>query len=411
MEKEIAVLEIRSKIATLVIGNLVNGKVNIINKVIKPLSVPLKSGEVLDSNSLTKDIESMLTIEDVEHGVKYTVNEITLILQPYGLNAYQTDRITNIISNQNIIDKKDITNAISMIAKEKIDDSYNNMIVDIVPNSFKIDGDITYNEPPLGQISRELMVSAHIYSLPNLYAQELLNCVANTGVKVTRLVISPIGLSKFLKEKQFKYNTYILVDCGQKSTILTFVGNNIVFKSANFELGIDDLIDKIAFRFNILKAEASDLVNLYGYDNRRTDLNPPIAKYNINGKEYSMKLDDLNSEIVEYFSNWTTKLTQTIQEFKLDPEILRNINLVFINEGININGFKNYIKRFVKYNSEFLVIPDVGLQNSFYANCAGAIYLSSTYTGSSNDDIKGRIREVNREIETNQEYDEVIDEL
>lgn len=409
MEKEIAALEIRSRSIVLVLGNVQNNKVNITSKVVRPLSVALKDGEVLDSSSLTNDIKNIMVIEDHDHNVKINVNEVALVLPPYGLEVYSSQKQTTVISSASRIEKIDISNDLTMLKKEKIPNQ-NNSIIDIIPNYFLIDGNKKFTEPPLGETSSQILVDANIYSLNTNLVQDLMDAVVHAGLKIRRNVIAPIAASQLFANYKYSIETYVLVDSGRRTTSLSFVGNNVVYSSKYFSFGLDNLIDRVAQNFNLLKADAEELVNLYGYDDRKSTLNPAICKSIIDGKEVSFYQDDLNAIVVKYFQDFLTRFNDTLMDITKEySEILKSLNLVFIGENFKIKGFKNYLNKFITtYTCNFPILPNVELQDSSLVNCAGAILLSSVYKGSLEDDIKGKIAEIKRDEDT---YSETKDEL
>lgn len=409
MEKEIAALEIRSRSIVLVLGNVQNNKVNITSKVVRPLSVALKDGEVLDSSSLTNDIKNIMVIEDHDHNVKINVNEVALVLPPYGLEVYSSQKQTTVISSASRIEKIDISNDLTMLKKEKIPNQ-NNSIIDIIPNYFLIDGNKKFTEPPLGETSSQILVDANIYSLNTNLVQDLMDAVVHAGLKIRRNVIAPIAASQLFANYKYSIETYVLVDSGRRTTSLSFVGNNVVYSSKYFSFGLDNLIDRVAQNFNLLKADAEELVNLYGYDDRKSALNPAICKSIIDGKEVSFYQDDLNAIVVKYFQDFLTRFNDTLMDITKEySEILKSLNLVFIGENFKIKGFKNYLNKFITtYTCNFPILPNVELQDSSLVNCAGAILLSSVYKGSLEDDIKGKIAEIKRDEDT---YSETKDEL
>ncbi len=411
MEKEIAALEIRSKTITLVLGNVQDNKVNITNCVVRPLSVALKDGEVLDSSSLTNDIKNMMVIEDREHNVKINVNEVALVLPPYGLEVFNSQKRTTVVSPTSKIEKIDITNDIMMLKKEKIP-SPNVSIIDIIPNYFLIDGDKKFTEPPIGESSTQILVDANIYSLNTNLVQDLMDAVARAGIQIRRNVIAPIAASQLFANYKYSIVTYVLVDSGRKTTSLSFIGNNVVYSSRFFSLGFDVLVDRVAESFNLLKADAEELVNLYGYDDRKSTLNPPICTSTFEGKEVKFYQDDLNAIVVKYFQDFITEFNDTLADITAEyRDILNSLNLVFIGENFKINGFKNYLNKFItNFTCNFPVLPNVGIQDSSLVNCAGAILLSSVYKGTLEDDIKGRINEITREKQ-HDVYSETKDEL
>src|SRR5574344_917559 len=114
MEKDIAALEIRSKSLNLVVGNALDNKVNVVSRIVRPLSVPLQNGMVIDSVSLSNDIKNILKIEDKIHNLQININEVSLVLPAFGLEVYNSQKSTNTISNTSKVDRIDISNALSL---------------------------------------------------------------------------------------------------------------------------------------------------------------------------------------------------------------------------------------------------------------------------------------------------------
>ena len=409
MEKDIAALEIRSKSLNLVVGNALDNKVNVVSRIVRPLSVPLQNGMVIDSVSLSNDIKNILKIEDKIHNLQININEVSLVLPAFGLEVYNSQKSTNTISNTSKVDRIDISNALSLVRKEKIPNP-NNFIADIIPNYFVIDGDKNFTEPPLGETSSSLSIDANIYTLPIGIVSELTKAVENAGVDIRRSIIAPIGASQLFSAYNFNYSTYILVDCGRKNTTLSFVGNNTVYSSVYFTFGVDDLVDRVVNVFNILRSDAEQLVNLYGYDERKSTLNPAIGHYKYNGESKPIFMEDLNKIVAGYFKDWLDYFKVSYADLmKPYNDIANDKKIVFIGEATKTNHFKKYINNFYGDRAEFPIIPSIGIQDSEFINCAGAILISSIYRGTLEDDIHGKINEVTREEE--KEYKETKDEL
>ena len=409
MENEIAALEIRSKNLVLLIGNVIDNKLNVTYKTIRPLSVSLKNGEILDAPSLVNDIKGILEIFDNKHSLKFNINEVSLVLPPYGLEVYNSEKVTNVISNQSRIEKIDISNALNMLKKERILNQ-NNAIVEIIPNEFIIDGDYSFTNPPLGQTSSQLNVKADIYTLPKKNIFDLMDCVVNAGIKVRRNVISSIGVAEIFKLYNSDFSTYVLVDCGSRNATLTFIGENKPYNSTYFEYGLDYLIDDVVCGFNCFRSDAESLIDYYGYDERNTKFNPPIFENEVESLKQKFYREDLNNIISTYFDKWfdifSSSLDSLIEEYR---NIIPKINLVFIGENTKINGFKKYLEeKLINFNCFFPSLPCIGVEDSQYLNCAGTIVFSSKYKGSLEDDFKGKFKEVEREEKS---YNETVDDL
>lgn len=410
MEKDIAVLEIRNNEAILVIGNFFNNKLNITKVLSRPLSISIKDGAIIDPDSLTKDIKSMLVIEDKKNKIKFNINEITLVLEPYGLLVYNSSKSTIIVSQSSTVERIDISNVLSMIKKEKLDNE-NNLIVDIVPNYFLIDGNQKFVEPPIGKISTQLSLNGNIYSLPISLVQNLMECVQAAGVKIKRNVIAPIGVAELLKSLNYTTDIYVLADCGRKNAALTFVGKSVVYNSTFISIGYDDLLDDISNELQILRSEAENLVNLYGYDNRKSLLNPIISKANINNQIFEYHQEDLNKIILKFFKRYIEIFENAFDVVAGNNKRVIN-NIIFTGELSKVNGFKDFVcEHFKNIEADFPILPIIGVEDPVYMNCAGAVVVSSSYKGTLEDDFKGKIKDLGKEKLRRETYSETKDEL
>ena len=256
---------------------------------------------------------------------------------------------------------------------------------------------------------------------------DLMKACNNAQIKVKREVIAPVGVAYLLNESKFKAKTYVLIDFSDKTTSLSFVGDNVVFASNFFSLGFDDLVMKVANEFHIEKEKAEELVNIYGLDNRQTSYNPPIAfgKDSLgNDKKYTK--EDLVKVILEFLKTWVDyfngSLKNLLSNFSPKDDSASKILLAFIGEGTKLNGLKEYILKVLQSNPvEFLSIPTICCREAEYINCLGAIFMASSYRGTLEDENKQQVRQINRVDEPNssltrqsprkEKYDELKDEL
>lgn len=426
MVKQIAALEISNRYYKLVIGYTLDNKVDILYKVKKPLSVPFKDGDIFDIGSLADDLSKIKNIEASTKNVKTNINlnEVVLVLPPYGLQVYHSVKTTNTVSSVSKIDRIDINNALSLIKKEKIP-NINDELIDIIPNKFIIDNDKTFLFPPLNQVSQAITIDANVYTLPKKMVSDMVKACENAQINVKREVIAPVGVSSLLTGTKYKYPIYVLIDFSNKTTSLSFIGNGVVYGSNFFSLGIDDLINKISSELGIDKAKTEEIVNIFGLDNRQTSYNPTIAigKDSI-GIEKKYTKEDLVKVSLEFLKTWIdyfkgslVNLVSTCAESLDSPD---KIALVFTGEGTKLNGLKEYLLKVLTSNPiEFLSIPTICCREPEFANCLGAIYMASSYRGALEDENKQQVTQINRVIEDEEsrfevkreKYNELKDEL
>lgn len=423
-QKQIAALEISNRTYKLVIGYVLDNKVDILLKIKKPLSVPFKDGDIFDIGSLSDDLSKIQVCEsNIKNAkLKFNVNEVSLVLPSYGLQVYRSIKSTNTISNVSKIDKIDISNALALVRKEKLP-SPNDVLVDIIPTLFGVDDGKSYTIPPLGKTSSNVTIDANVYTLPKKMIGDMKKACENAGIKVGREVISSIGVISYLKNIDFQHQTYVLVDFGEKTTTLSFVGKNTLYSSNFFSLGIEDLVEQISLKLNVTREQAADFKNLFGLDMRKTVYNPVLAK-NIDeaGNERKYTKDDILQISFDFLKNWLDYFTGSLNNLLSNQNINSdelNIPLVFIGSGSKLNGLKEYMLKMLPSSQiTFVNLDTVGANESEFINCIGAIYVSSQYRGTFEDENKNFINTVTREKEKTRDfyskkdkYDETRDDL
>ena len=413
MVKQIAALEISNRYYKLVVGYVLENKVDILYKTKRPLSVPFKDGDIFDIGSLSDDLSKLNIVESVEndHKLKINVNEITLVLPPYGLQVYNSIKSTNTVSNISKIDKIDISNALALVKKEKLP-NLNDELIDIIPNKFITDNNITYTKPPLNESSQTVTIDADVFTLPKKMVSDMKNACNRANFKVKREVIAPVGVEILLKNSNFKYPTYILVDFSYKTTSLSLIGQGRIYSSNFFSLGIDDMIEMIVDQLNIDKEVAEKLVNTYGIDIRKTAYNPYIVESK-DGRKFTK--DDLMDVIYNFFKTWIGYFNGSLSNIlNGNDEFKKTIPIVMMGNGADLNGLKDYMLKVFPTNPyEKIVLPVVACRESEFINCISAIYMSSSYRGALEDENKLQVASVKREetYKKQDKYDELKDEL
>lgn len=426
MVKQIAALELSNRYYKLVVGYTLDNKVDILYKTKRPLSVPFKDGDIFDIGSLASDLTKISNIEATTKNVKMNIkiNEVALILPPYGLQVYNSIKSTNTVSTISKIDRIDITNALSLIRKEKLPNT-NDELVDIIPNKFIIDNNETFLVPPLNQVSSTITIDANVYTLPKKMVNDMQKACANAQINVKREVVAPVGVSFILKGSNFKHQTYILVDFSDKTTSLSFVGNEVVYASNFFSLGFDDLIQKVSNEFGIDRKLAENIILTYGIDNRQNSYAPAIAAgIDSLGNERKWTKDDLVKQILAFLKTWIDyfngSLKNLLSSITDKPELNDKIVLAFYGEGSKLYGLKEYLLKVLPSNPiEFISMPTIGCTEPEYINCLGAIFMASSYRGALEDDNKHQVTSINRVSDTTSidlpfkkdVYDELKDEL
>ena len=99
MNKSTAILELTSSSVKLVIGYELNGHLNIIYTLVKPLRQVIDNGRLFDIPLLQETLEGLYKITDVSARLNIKVGEVILILPPFGLDVFTAKRNTPTIAD------------------------------------------------------------------------------------------------------------------------------------------------------------------------------------------------------------------------------------------------------------------------------------------------------------------------
>ena len=387
MEKVIKVLEVKNKSLRVLIGYLYENNIKVICSKKFSLSIPLNDGDVLDVGILSNDILNAMTAIKKEVGIQYNIDDIILVLPPYGLGVYRVKKVTNTIDSTNSgINHIDVKNVNSLIEKENVPNS--NVIVSIIPNYFFTEDEKRYEKAPLGVNSNILSLDANVYTLPFKMVDDIKRAVLNANLKINKTFVNTICVANYLKNSKFKDNTFIYIDVGSKNTTLSVI-NEFKVCACNFiNIGLDNLVDSLTDEFGIDSNKAIEIRNVFGLDNSNHTYKPIICKSIKESNEVIVNSENLYVVVNNFINEWIAYLSNCIKSLMSEnQDYIDTISLVFNGNGLRLNGLKDRIlKNFIRNNVYFLEDNVIGANISDYASLLGAITL--------NEDLEDNYREI-----------------
>ena len=402
MDKPITVVEITNTVVRIAIGYADNDKANIIYLTERPINGLVSRGEIVDLTTLSQILSSLREFKDEATKTKYTINDVTLVLPANGLNVFQSEKTTNIVSPFGVVAQIDIENVISLVQKEAVPSG--SEIIDIIPDSFTLEMGRSYINPPINEHSNNIKVNAKIHCLPTRIVSEYKRAAESAHIKVRRLCVSSYALAELGKHIESIPNNYILVDMGSESSSISLIGNNTPFETITFASGGADLINRIVENFRISPDDALGLLKKYGLDERALSFKPTIVSGNVDGVVKNFDPDALNLIIKtffleDYFAQFDVAFQNLMKGY---PETVRNLPIVFTGGFSNLVGFESLAKaKFTKNQSIHHLEPEsFGARDARFSTCVGAMFSAAKYKGSLSDS-RIKTNEMNRNKEQN----------
>ena len=400
MKNNFAILEITNTNVRLIIGGLVDRDPAVIHVEEKPIAGLISRGEILNEEVLTETIATLKTATDENLHARINISDVTLVLPPLGLEIYEAEKTTNVVSPTSVIEHIDIQNVISLVSKEDVDISKE--IIDIVPDYFILNGTEMVGEPPIGKVSDTLTVHAKVHILPRHVTETYRRIVENSGIRVTRLCVAPYASTQYIKLLPNMPKNYLLLDMGANITNITLVGNDSPFFTTNAMVGGNDLSLNIANEFGIDEEKATEIKELYGYTERDLKFKPEIhTQYHEDGTKQSFYPTDLNRIILsflkdEYFSQIDVAVTTLLKGFN---ESVLKIPLVVVGGFSRLNGIQKLLKEHFT-NPEKIIFANsnvLGIRQPHYFPLIGGLITTATYRGALTDQRnKTKIERINR---------------
>ena len=393
MEKLTTVIEITDTQIRLAIGNDKDGKINLTHVCERPINGLISQGNILDFQTLSQILSSMREYKDESTKEKVIINEATVVLPSFGLQVFQSQKTTNVVSPYSMVATIDIENVVSLVQKEIVPSG--SEIIDIIPDSFVLDMGRSFLLPPVGEKSNSITINAKIHTLPTRLVSEYKRVVEASRIKVRRLCVSSYAMAELSKHISDIPSSYILVDMGAEITNLSLIGNHTPFQTISFVKGGNDLIKRIVDNLRITSEEALDLLKKYGLDERPLSYKPIISSSSIDGTVHNYEPSILNMIIKqffmeEFFNQFDVAFEQLMKSY---PETVRQLPIVFTGGLSKMVGFESLAKiKFAKNSSiHYLEPKTIGARDSRFSAIIGAMYVSKTYKGALSDvRVKGQ---------------------
>ena len=378
MEKNLAVVEITSNSIRLVVGYILDEQVYILYATTNPIPDDVViNGAVADLESLINELKKIESIKDPVQRLRINISDVILVLPSYGIQIFQTTQVTTVVSEEGKVGLIDLRNLNSLISKERIPS--NNELVEVIPDQFVLDQDRVYINPPLGEISNTLTMSAKLHTLPHALLSEYQRAIKLTNMHLSRCIIGTYGAVELIGTYGEYPSDYFLVDIGAKMTTVSFVGRKTLFSSTFFQWGGDNITEAIATKFQINLSDAEKYKMMYGYDYRKMDFEPVVCTIeDENGLKIKHTVTELNQIIKTQLDEFVSKLTYAIQELLKEYDAsFKSLPAIFTGGGSLLNGLVQYVEPKITAEKVMLAAPKtIGARHPSYMNCIGAMKAS-----------------------------------
>ena len=395
--KNTIVLEISHKFIKLAMGYVKDDEVfvNFVKKV--PINHLIENGMIKEKQLLIKELTKINPVVDQDYQINQLINNINLVLPPYGLEVYQTKQMTSVISPEKEIGELDITNLYRIIRNKRL--PVENELIDIIPEAFAIDNGNMYAQSPIGKISSAITVFTKVHTLPKRINQDYSDVVKNANISINRKVVSTFAATELIGSYKDLPEAYFLIDIGSDITSVSLVGKKQLFATRAFPWGSGNITDRIVSRFNISETEAEKIKTLYGLDKRQLKFNYYVSSITTEEGTNKHSVDEFNQLIEEELDECYKSLNVAIEKLAQLYKVVdfRNMPILLIGGGSRLKGLVKYLQSKDSYNNIQTIVPrSLGARDPSLFALIGAIYVENKYPNTSETEPKNNVN-VSRE--------------
>lgn len=384
MKKNVTALEISHRYIKVAFGYTQDGQVFINFAKKYPIYQLIENGAIKEKSELIKELSKINPVVNAEYQINKLINNVNFILPPYGLEVYRTKQITSVISSERIIEDLDIKNIYSIIRNKKL--PVENVLIDIIPEFFKIDSGEKFARAPIKKISSAIEASVKVYTLPRRIDEDYSAIIKANNIQIDRRIASSFAASELINSYSGIPNNFFLVDIGASSTSVSLIGNHDLFATRCFAWGGDNITDKIVSNFNINEVEAENMKIFFGLDKRKINFEYPVSKFENGEVDYSHGIKDLNSLIESELENFNSMLQVCLEKiaelYQIDN--YSSFPIIMIGGGSKLRGLLNYLKeKNPRQTFQTLIPKTIGARDPSLFSLLGAIYVDSKYPNTS----------------------------
>ncbi len=247
-----------TKIAVFIAKKNEEGKIEIIGRG-KTTSVGVERGDVKNVSSTAMSVKK--AVEQAEAQSGYHVEEVFVGIAGYNI-ATQHHRTTKIIHEDNhIINDKDVQSMLDELYS--INMPHGEQIVDIVPQSYIVDGETDIADP-VGRIGKTIecnfsLISANVDNIRNIHRS-----VEMAGYKVKNLILQPIASAEAVINNTEKTAGVCLVDIGGGTTDIAIYHEGILRHTSVLQLAGNVITNDIKEGCSIITTQAEVLKQKFG---------------------------------------------------------------------------------------------------------------------------------------------------
>ena len=324
----------------------------------------ITNGDITSINDLQISVKEAFSNLEAQID-NLSIDKVLLVLPSSKMNVYRKRSKMEIIARDKVITSKDIKEL--RMSFSRVDIPNDELIVNIIPISYRIDGGDPLYKEPSGLSGSILELEANLITLPNFVARSYVDVVQNLGYEIIDAVVSPLALSSTLIENETTVNGKVICDIGGKNTILSFFQNGNLVGTSVVRFGSNLITSEISKTYDLSIERSERLKIEFGTAN--SQLSEQISIYNDEARNLMISEKDLSEVINKRLEEYYIELNKQVMN------LTKNINypLVLIGGGSHLNSIDEQIKIRIGRETQTYISSYIGARNNAFLPCLSLI--------------------------------------
>lgn len=225
----------------------------------------LRHGYVTHPDEAAGCIERAVRMTEQSMGAE--IHSAYVALSGIGLESESVSAAHMISRADQEVTELDVTHVIDACEKLFISQRKNRKILHTIPLWFKLDGEETMADSPIGLRGHRLEVKATIVSCRARHFHDLTKAVTEAGVTVSGVIAAPIALSVATLSRKQRTVGCALVDIGAETVNLSVYENDALVSLEVFPIGSNAITNDLALGLTIPISQAEEIKIKRDYGN------------------------------------------------------------------------------------------------------------------------------------------------
>ncbi|WP_078595481.1 cell division protein FtsA [Evansella clarkii] len=280
-------LDIGTSCVRVVIGEMINGTLNIIG-VGETNSDGIKKGSIVDIDATVQSIRN--AVEKAERMIGLSIQNVIVGVTGNHIQLQPCHGVVAVSSEDREIGDEDITRVID--AAQVVSIPPEREIIDVIPKQFIVDGLDEINDPR-GMIGVRLEMEGIIITGSRTMLHNVLRCVEKAGLHVADIALQPLAAGSIALSKDERSLGVALIDMGGGSTTVSVFENGTLQGTKQIPVGGTHITNDISvgLRTSTDEAEKVKIENGHAFIEYASD-------------DETFEVSEIGSDQKQEFSQW-----------------------------------------------------------------------------------------------------------